>query len=84
VLIGEGMASVVASSPIDWPSLYAHVEKNLPDYAHPGIPKIQRNNTLVFIRLQESIAITSTFKHQKVQLVKEGFDINQVSRVRSW
>ena len=58
-----GMASLVVGGTIDLDKFKAHVEKNLPAYARP-----------IFLRLQPHIEVTGTFKHRKVELVKEGFD----------
>lgn len=58
-----GMASLVVEGPLDLEKFRAHVEKNLPSYARP-----------IFLRLQQEIEVTGTFKHRKVELVKEGFD----------
>ena len=41
----------------------AHLEKNLAAYARP-----------IFLRLQHEIEVTGTFKHRKVELVRDGFD----------
>eukprot|EP01103_Thecamoeba_quadrilineata_P007325 TRINITY_DN1719_c0_g1_i1.p1 TRINITY_DN1719_c0_g1~~TRINITY_DN1719_c0_g1_i1.p1 ORF type:complete len:632 (+),score=105.20 TRINITY_DN1719_c0_g1_i1:40-1935(+) len=59
-----GMASLnIDPAQFSLDALYAHCSKNLPKYATP-----------VFVRLQEEMEITSTFKHRKVELVKEGYD----------
>jgi len=58
-----GMAALVAGPDLDLARLLAHLEANLPLYARP-----------VFLRLQKEIEVTGTFKHRKVDLVKEGFD----------
>ncbi|XP_073744699.1 long-chain fatty acid transport protein 3 isoform X2 [Callorhinus ursinus] len=60
-----GMAALVLRPPhsLDLVQLYAHVSENLPPYAWPR-----------FLRLQESLATTETFKQQKVRMTKEGFD----------
>ncbi|KAM8971844.1 long-chain fatty acid transport protein 2 isoform 2-T2 [Pelodytes ibericus] len=47
----------------DGRKLYAHVRDFLPNYARPR-----------FIRIQDALEITGTFKQRKVELVKEGFD----------
>ncbi|XP_044029315.1 long-chain fatty acid transport protein 6 isoform X1 [Siniperca chuatsi] len=44
-------------------TLFEHVMRDLPAYAHP-----------LFIRLQEVMEMTSTFKQQKFQLVQNGFN----------
>ena len=58
-----GMASIVSSDGIDLEKFHAHLEKQLPEYAQP-----------LFIRLQQEMEVTGTFKHRKVDLVKDGFD----------
>ncbi|XP_004871468.1 long-chain fatty acid transport protein 3 isoform X2 [Heterocephalus glaber] len=60
-----GMAALVLRPPhaLDLGQLYAHVFENLPPYARPR-----------FLRLQESLATTETFKQQKVRMASEGFD----------
>lgn len=58
-----GMAALVTASPIDLPKFKAHLEKNLAAYARP-----------IFLRMQGEIEITGTFKHRKVELVKDGYD----------
>ncbi|NWI23617.1 S27A3 protein, partial [Sula dactylatra] len=52
---------------LDGPALYHHVEQLLPPYARPR-----------FLRLQECLAMTETFKQQKVRLAQEGFDPTRV------
>ena len=58
-----GMAALVTGGPIDLAKFRAHLEKNLAAYARP-----------IFLRMQGEIEITGTFKHRKVELVKEGYD----------
>lgn len=58
-----GMAALVTAGPIDLAVFKTHLEKNLPAYARP-----------IFLRMQGEIEITGTFKHRKIELVKEGFD----------
>ncbi len=57
-----GMAAIVAPE-LDLAKFQTYLDGQLPAYARP-----------VFLRLQEKIEITVTFKHRKVDLVKEGFD----------
>ena len=52
----------------DLQQLYQHVKENLPMYACPK-----------FLRILPEVIITSTFKHKKKDLVKEGFDPAVVS-----
>ncbi|KAM8819525.1 long-chain fatty acid transport protein 3 isoform 1-T1 [Rhynchonycteris naso] len=65
-----GMAALVLRPPhtLDLVQLYAYVSENLPPYAWPR-----------FLRLQESLATTETFKQQKVRMAKEGFDPSALS-----
>jgi fatty-acyl-CoA synthase len=47
----------------DLAGFHAHVVQQLPAYARP-----------LFLRLQQHIDVTSTFKQRKVDLAKQGFD----------
>jgi fatty-acyl-CoA synthase len=58
-----GMAALVVDDTFDAGELYAHLERELPSYARP-----------IFVRLGKELETTGTFKHRKVDLVKEGFD----------
>lgn len=62
-----GMASLVVDPEFDLDALYSHVQRQLPAYARP-----------LFVRLQPELEITGTFKHRKVDLVREGFDPDAV------
>jgi len=62
-----GMASIVAASNFSVDALYKHINKNLPKFAQP-----------LFVRLQPEMLITGTFKHKKVDLVKEGFNPDDI------
>jgi fatty-acyl-CoA synthase len=62
-----GMASLVTNAEFSLDELYNHCNANLPKFASP-----------VFIRLSEKIEITGTFKHRKVEFVKEGFDMTKI------
>lgn len=58
------------SSPIrtlDFAQLRRHLTKRLPGYARP-----------LFLRLTANIAATSTFKHNKNQIAREGFNVSVV------
>jgi fatty-acyl-CoA synthase len=57
------MAALITNGVIDLPALFACVERSLPSYARP-----------LFLRLKPQIETTGTFKHRKVDLVREGFD----------
>ena len=58
-----GMAALVTDARFDLPALALYLEKNLPFFARP-----------VFLRFQQTIETTSTFKQRKVELQKQGFD----------
>jgi fatty-acyl-CoA synthase len=58
-----GMAALVVDGTLDLPKLRTHLARVLPPYARP-----------LFLRIQDRIAVTATFKHQKNELVREGFD----------
>ncbi|NWH09452.1 MAG: long-chain-acyl-CoA synthetase [Alphaproteobacteria bacterium] len=58
-----GMAAIVTNGEFDLNAFYAHVEAQLPTYARP-----------LFLRITKSMDITGTFKHRKVEFVKEGFN----------
>ena len=45
-----------------------HAQEALPSYARPR-----------FIRVKKELDLTSTFKQQKMSLVKEGFDITKMT-----
>lgn len=64
-----GMASIVAENgSLDLNRFREQMLKELPDYAVP-----------VFLRLQPEMEVTGTFKHRKVELVKEGFDPSAIN-----
>ncbi|XP_074150575.1 long-chain fatty acid transport protein 2 [Sminthopsis crassicaudata] len=60
-----GMASIriKENHEFDGKRLYTHLAEYLPSYARPR-----------FIRIQDTIEITGTFKHRKVTLVEDGFN----------
>ncbi|XP_061413827.1 long-chain fatty acid transport protein 2-like [Lethenteron reissneri] len=60
-----GMAAVILEEghSLDGPELYRHVVGHLPIYVRP-----------YFIRLQEALELTSTFKQIKTHLLQEGFN----------
>ncbi|MEO1066410.1 MAG: long-chain-acyl-CoA synthetase [Pseudomonadota bacterium] len=62
-----GMVSLVVGDDFDLDGLRDHITASLPDYAHP-----------IFVRLQDEIEATGTFKQRKVDLVKEGFDPEKI------
>jgi fatty-acyl-CoA synthase len=58
-----GMAALVADHPLDLAAFRRHLMHRLPSYARP-----------VFLRLQDDIEVTGTFKYSKTELVKQGYD----------
>jgi fatty-acyl-CoA synthase len=58
-----GMAALVVDGALDLAEMRRHLARALPAYARP-----------LFLRIQNSIAVTATFKHQKTELVCQGFD----------
>jgi fatty-acyl-CoA synthase len=58
-----GMASLVTVPDFDLEGLARHLEETLPSYARP-----------IFLRFQQQIEATSTFKQRKVELQKQGFN----------
>jgi fatty-acyl-CoA synthase len=58
-----GMAALVVDGAPDLAEMREHLARALPAYARP-----------LFLRIQDSIAVTATFKHQKTELVRQGFD----------
>jgi fatty-acyl-CoA synthase len=58
-----GMAAVVADGELDLTALYGHVAARLPAFACP-----------LFLRLRDVLDVTTTFKHSKQVLVREGYD----------
>uniref|UniRef100_A0A8C5I6E8 long-chain-fatty-acid--CoA ligase n=1 Tax=Gouania willdenowi TaxID=441366 RepID=A0A8C5I6E8_GOUWI len=65
-----GMAAITLRPgfTFDGRKLFHHAVRELPAYARP-----------LFIRLQEEMEITSTFKQQKFQLVQSGFNPSTIS-----
>jgi fatty-acyl-CoA synthase len=62
-----GMASIVLKGPLDLASLRSHLMKLLPPYARP-----------LFLRVQQGLDMTATFKHQKSQLTSDGYDPSRI------
>jgi fatty-acyl-CoA synthase len=58
-----GMAAIVPDGQLDVAALRAHLALRLPSYARPK-----------FLRVAERLAVTSTFKHTKNELQRDGFD----------
>lgn len=63
-----GMVSLVVDASFDLEKFHAHIYAKLAEYARP-----------VFVRIQEEIEATGTFKQRKVELVKEGFNPEKIS-----
>jgi len=59
-----GMAALVVSKDFSLETLFEQCNKNLPKFASP-----------IFVRLSPEMVITGTYKHRKVEFVKEGFNI---------
>lgn len=58
-----GMASLTTGPDFDLNGLHDYLRRELPPFARP-----------LFIRLQQTIDTTGTFKYRKMDLVREGFD----------
>ncbi len=62
-----GMVAIVADRSLALPALRQHIHSHLSAYSRP-----------LFIRLQQEIDSTSTFKQRKADLVRDGFDPEKV------
>jgi fatty-acyl-CoA synthase len=58
-----GMAAIVTDGALDLAGFREHLRRRLPPYAQPK-----------FLRVADRIATTSTFKHTKRELQRDGFD----------
>ncbi len=58
-----GMAAIVAGDTLDLAAFRAHLAARLPEFAQP-----------LFLRVRRTLEITSTFKHTKQALVRDGYD----------
>ena len=58
-----GMAALVVAEGFDLAALRKHLDASLPAYARP-----------VFVRVRAELETTATFKHQKNELVRDGYD----------
>ncbi len=58
-----GMAALVTEDELDLAGLRKHLVSRLPAYARP-----------LFLRIQNDVAVTGTFKYSKTDLVRQGFD----------
>ncbi|GAB1291571.1 Bile acyl-CoA synthetase [Apodemus speciosus] len=66
--VGMAAVKLAPGKTFDGQKLYQHVRSWLPAYATPH-----------FIRIQDSLEITNTYKLVKSQLVREGFDVGTIS-----
>jgi fatty-acyl-CoA synthase len=62
-----GMAALVAGPAFDLKDLAPYLTGRLPSYAQPH-----------FLRLEDKIEVTSTFKHTKAGLIRDGFNPVQI------
>jgi fatty-acyl-CoA synthase len=62
-----GMAALVTDGALNLAKLREHLARGLPPYARP-----------LFLRLQDRIDVTATFKHNKTGLAREGFDVTTI------
>lgn len=58
-----GMAALVVDGELDLKALRQHLSAALPRYARP-----------IFLRMSSAVELTSTFKHAKQELARQGFD----------
>ncbi|KAG7218274.1 hypothetical protein INR49_010332 [Caranx melampygus] len=65
--IGMAAVTVKEGAQFDGSRIYDHVVSYLPSYARPR-----------FIRIQDTVELTATFKQMKVKLVEEGFDPGRI------
>jgi len=63
-----GMASIVTDGEVNFAKLQEILDRDLAVYARP-----------IFLRLQPEMEVTGTFKHRKVELVKEGFNPDEIA-----
>ncbi|MXQ97679.1 hypothetical protein E5288_WYG007406 [Bos mutus] len=66
--VGMAAVQLVPGQAFDGQRLYQHVRTSLPGYAAPH-----------FIRIQDALEITGTFKLVKSRLVREGFNVSVVA-----
>ena len=62
-----GMAALSTNREINLENLYQSLSSSLPSYAQP-----------LFLRIKKEIEITGTFKHRKVELVKDGYNPEEI------
>jgi fatty-acyl-CoA synthase len=58
-----GMAAVVLDAELDRAAFRAHLRERLPRYACP-----------LFVRVRDRLDVTTTFKHAKQDLIRDGYD----------
>jgi len=58
-----GMAALVVDGDLDLRAFRDHLADALPSYARP-----------LFLRFMPTIEVTATFKHKKVELMRQGWD----------
>src|SRR6185503_12647415 len=63
-----GMVALVSNGTFDVARFYSYVRDRLPAYARP-----------LFVRIRPEMDTTGTFKHRKVDLVRDGFDPRVIS-----
>ncbi len=68
-----GMAQIVLTGEVNFDELLAHLYRELPKFAIP-----------LFLRIGAQTEVTGTFKYKKTDLVRQGFDINQVNDEIFW
>ncbi|XP_054900812.1 long-chain fatty acid transport protein 2-like [Poeciliopsis prolifica] len=61
--IGMAALKLKENMDFDGTAIYQHVKSYLPSYARPR-----------FLRIQDAVAVTGTFKHLKAKLAAQGFD----------
>ncbi|KAM5237426.1 long-chain fatty acid transport protein 5 isoform 2-T2 [Ctenodactylus gundi] len=66
--VGMAAVQLIPGQTFDGQKLYQHVRTWLPAYATPQ-----------FVRIQDALAITSTFKLVKSHLVREGFNVKVIT-----
>ena len=63
-----GMAALTVDGEPDMAALFAHISGQIPEYARP-----------IFLRILRKMDVTGTFKVKKTDLVKDGFNPDQIS-----
>ena len=66
--LGAGALRLAHGAALDFAAFRRHLARQLPAYARP-----------LFVRINERIATTATFKHQKHELKREGYDPDATS-----